>query len=91
MNGAGLLFLVTDTEEKLHLVPRSEVSGVTAASEGVNVEEYAPWAPLVLVANEPILCGGQRSACVNPSVFCRTPVIMVANEPILCRGQGSSV
>ena len=58
MDGTGLLGLVTDTDEELHLIPRSKVTGVTAPCEGVHVEEYTPRAPIVLVANEPVLQKG---------------------------------
>ena len=60
MDGAGLLGLMTDTDKELHLIPRSKVTGVTAPCEGVHVEEYTPWAPLVLVANEPVLQRGKK-------------------------------
>ena len=60
MDGTGLLGLVTDTDKELHLIPRSKVTGVTAPCERVHVEEYTPRAPLVLVANEPILQRGRE-------------------------------
>ena len=55
MDGTGLLGLVTDTDEELHLVPRSKVTRVTAPRERVHVEKDTPRAPLVMVTNEPIL------------------------------------
>lgn len=55
MDGTVLLSLLIECYQKFHLVPRSKFTGVTALGERIHVEKHTPWAPFILICNEPIL------------------------------------